>query len=287
MAHFYKAQGSEERNKYLLPSNSNALSQESTSEENPSDEVALGVHSATQVPSSRPAPSPSQPVSEPSYIPAEHSQPASTSSRAPNEDMTVDARPDSIPTSIPPQPPKVPYRVRNSAGVPPGARSRKDSIDGAPEAVFGLHAFSGTQDLFNDNEPEAIVDLREFIDVDTFTSLGGDSETETQASSSQSTTDGSIERSILSPSPQPRHPTIQKAVDCSESTPTHAFPEMGDDYDDLPSWMVKRGQWNYLVSTAGGPLWEDLLRAYMRQERRLEFTETVSSLLYYALPFHH
>ena len=238
---------------------------------------------------SRPAPSPSQLASEPSYVSAEHSQPALASSHAPDEDMTVGARPDSIAAPIPPQPPaRVPsYRVRNSVGVPPGARSRKDSINGAPEAVFSLDAFSETRDLFDDNGPEVIVDLGEFINVDTFTSLDDDGETDTDVSSSQRTTDWSSGPSTLSPSPQPQHSTIQKVVDCSQPAPTSVFHELGDHYDDLPSWMVKCGQWNYLVSTAGGQLWEDLLRAYMRQERRLEFTETVCNLLYYALPFRH
>ena len=231
-------------------------------------------------------PTQSQHVNELSYIPA-NSQPTSVSSLAPTEDMTVDARPNSIATPIPPQPPKAPYRVRNPTGVTPGARSRQNSIDGAPEAVFNLGAFSEEQDLFNNNDLEAIVDLREFIDVDTFTSFDRDGETESRISSPQRTSDGSSELLTLSPSPRPRNPIIQTAVDCSQPSPARASPDIGDDYGDLPSWMIKRGQWNYLVSTAGGPIWEDLLRVYMRQERRLEFTETVCNPIHYVFPLHH
>ena len=156
------------------------------------------------------------------------------------------------------------------------AHSRKDSIEGAPQAI-GLPPFSESPDFFNDNEPEVIVDLREFIDVETFTSLESDGKTEVHVSSSREA--AVSEFSTLSPSPRPQHSTIQKVADCSQPAPARVFPGVGDNYDDLPSWMIKRGQWDYLVSTAGGPLWENLLRVYMRQERRLEFTETVCNLL--------
>lgn len=130
-----------------------------------------------------------------------------------------------------------------------------------------------------------MVDLREFIDVDTFTSLDGDCETESHVLSSQRTADAPSELSTLSPSPQPRHSTIREVVDQIQPAPAPALPEIGDDHDDLPSWMTKRGQWNYIVSTTGGPSWEDLLRVYLRQERRLEFTETVRNLPYKSFLF--
>ena len=66
---------------------------------------------------------------------------------------------------------------------------------------------------------------------------------------------------------------------------TRTLPQLNIDMGDLPTWMVKKGQWMYLASTAGGAAWEALLKVYMSQERRLEFTEMVSNLGHLFLTF--
>ena len=233
---------------------------------------------------SQPAVSLSQLV-EPSRVPAMPPQ----ASRVLTEDDTVDVQHDLPSASVPSQSletavkPKAPYRVRGSAKVTtPGTRSRQGSIDGAPEVIYSLRAVSETRDLFNNGEPEVIVDLREFINVDTFVSLYDDGKAESHVSSSQKTADGSGEL----PTPSQNPPTLEKVTNPPQSAPTRTPPHMDVDVDDLPAWMVKRGQWKYLVSTTGGPLWERLLRIYMQQERRLDFTETVCDLTHNS-PFQH
>ena len=190
----------------------------------------------------------------------------------------MDIQPDSAPAPIPSQSstvavnvPKVSYRVKSSANATSGTRSRRGSIEGAPGMVFDLRENFETQNSINDNEPEVtrIVDLRDYINME------NDSEDETHMSSSQKSNDGCRE---LSPPPQQRHSDIEVADEVknrSQSAPTRTRPQVDIDEEDLPGWMLKRGQWRYILSTAGGPAWENLLRLYMQQERRLEFTETV------------
>lgn len=166
---------------------------------------------------------------------------------------------------------KVQYRVRNQEIAAPRLPSRRGSIDGAPEMVVDLHANSGApshQDSVDDDTPEIIVDLRDYI------STMSDSDGESHVSSSQKTADGC--RDTLSPSQPPSSQWRNSSR--SQSTPTRTYAQLDADEGDLPVWMVKKSQWKYLVSTAGGPTWEKLLKVYMEQERRLEFTEMVSNL---------
>ena len=123
------------------------------------------------------------------------------------------------------------------------------------------------------------MDLSEFINAETFVSLDSDGEAGTHARvpSSQKTADGSKELPTPSQDCQQQHSNTKELANHSQSA-------LNVDVGDLPAWMIKRGQWNYLVSTAGGPSWENLLRIYMEQERRLSFTETVCNHIY-VFPF--
>ena len=226
---------------------------------------------------------PSQVAAEPSQFAAESlqptiepSEPAPESSQAVTEVVSMDTRPDSVVIPIPPQSlaevPTASYRVKNSANVPSGTRSRRGSIEGAPGVVFDLHANSEMQNSINNDEPEMTIDLRDYISMD------GDSEAETHVSSSQKSADGC--RELSSPPPDPRQQRsdvegAEEAIDQPQSVPARAYPQVDVDEEDLPAWMLKCGQWKYIVSTPGGPAWEILLKLYIQQERRLEFTETV------------
>jgi len=153
--------------------------------------------------------------------------------------------------------PGVPYRIPNPATVASGAHLRRDSIDGAPGMMFDFPPIPEVQYSFNDIEPELTVDLRAYLNID------GDSDDETHVSSSQRTIDGS--RDLLPPTSDSQRQ--RSGFEGAEGV-------VNVD-EDLPTWMVKRGQWRYIVSTAGGPVWQNLLNLYMKQERRLAFTETV------------
>ena len=206
-------------------------------------------------------------VVEPSQL-MNPSQPLPASSQVPAE--VVVTQPGAVVTPVPPQSatnisnvaaadpgPKAQYRVRNPATTVSGVPSRRGSIDGAPEMDVDLHEnpkIPSHQDSIND---EAVVDLRDYI------SVLSDTDDETHVSSSQKSSDGYQDLLPPPPSSQLRR---SGPLDVEE--------------DDLPTWMVKRQQWKYIVSTAGGPAWEKLLKVYMQQERRLEFSDRVSDLIY-------
>lgn len=176
---------------------------------------------------------------QPNPTPAIHS----TSSQPPVGVSTA----SSIPT------PKSQYRVRDPA-VTPSEKPRRNSINGAPEMITNLI----------DGEGEMTVDISDYISIE------GDDD-ESHVSSSQRTADECQEL----PPPPPNSQQVQVAVG---SHSTRTLPQLNIDVGDLPTWMVKKGQWMYLASTAGGAAWEALLKVYMSQERRLEFTEMVSNL---------
>ena len=185
-------------------------------------------------------------------------QPLPKSTHESSQAVPMDTQPDSAVISTPPYTGaanalKVSYRSQNPSNVISGRHSRQDSIEGAPGMVFGLHMNSEVQDSSNDDEPEITVDLSDYVNLDG----DGDGDDETHVSSSQKTMDGSQEPPLASP--------------------TRTHPQLDVD-EDLPAWMLKRNQWKYIVSTTGGPNWENLLRLYIQQERRLEFTDMVGDL---------
>ena len=226
---------------------------------------------------------PSQVVVEPPRVVVGSSQVAikpspSSVPESPNVSIGVapmDTQPDSTVTITPSQPPtklfnitsssatpKVPYRVRDPATKPSGKSSRRGSIEGAPEVII---------DLIDDEET---VDLSDYINMEF-----GDNES--QVSSSQKTADCCRE---LTPPPsdsQQRHASVGGtggSTSQTEFASGRTRPQLNVDEGDLPSWMTKKGQWKYVASTAGGTAWENLLKIYMDQERRLEFTEIVSGI---------
>ena len=97
-------------------------------------------------------------------------------------------------------------------------------------------------------EQELAIDLSEYIVV-----VSDDNES--HVSSSQRTTDGSQEL----PYPPPNSQQVRAGVDSVEEPtnfPTRTLPQLNIDEGDLPSWMLSKGQWKYVASTAGGESWE-------------------------------
>ena len=216
---------------------------------------------------SKVAVNPSQLIVDPSQVAEELFQ---VLTQPPAEVASMDVRPGPTATPVPLQSltglvsvtsnspmPKAQYHVRNQ---PSGKTSCRDSIDGAPAMTI---------DSTGDEQGIA-VDIRDCIDVD------GDDDYESHVSSSQKTTDGCGEL-LPPPGSHQRHATGAGNVSQPKLATTHTLPELDIDEEDLPAWMVKKGQWRYVTSTPGGTAWENLLKAYMNQERRFEFTETVSN----------
>ena len=202
---------------------------------------------------------PSQVIVEPSQVIVEPSQPHTKVVNSISNSAT----------------PKVPYRVRNPVTQPSGGPSRRGSIDGAPEMIIDVidNQQETVVDLIDDEE-ESTVDLRDYISMDS-------EDDESHISSSQKTADECQELSPPAPNSQQQKTSvggIEGGTNRSEFASSRTRPQLDTDEGDLPAWMVKKGQWRYVASTAGGIVWENLLRLYMNQERRLEFTEMVSDL---------
>lgn len=210
------------------------------------------------------------------------SQPLDTS-KAPAEIVTARSGPDVTPiqdselasnvtnATTDGSAPKTQYRTR----VP--APSRRDSIDGAPAMDLDLHRNPAHPDSVADSEaPELVVDLRDYV------SMIDESDDESHVSSSQKTLDEcrALQPPSPSPSSQQRASSGLEEVEGISNQPQHHSTDTqeGVDEEDLPTWMLTKGQWEYLATTAGGPAWKNLLSVYMQQERRLEFTDMVSNL---------
>ena len=198
-------------------------------------------------------------ITPPQSVPGHSRTPCEGSAFTPIDPVTtpvssklpVDA--SSVPT------PKVLYRTRSPA-IAPSQTPRRNSIDGAPEMIVDVI----------DEEEELTVNIRDYI------SIASDDD-ESHVSSSQRTADGSQEL----PRPPPTSQQVQASVGGTAESTNHStctLPQLDVDEEDLPTWMVKKGQWKYLASTAGGVAWQALLEVYISQERRLEFTEMVSDL---------
>jgi len=171
-------------------------------------------------------------------IPAGSTTTTSTSPQQPVDDSATSNRPMA----------KVPYRT-NVLAATPTQKPRRNSMEGAPEMIVEMI------------DGEVTVDIRDYLSID--------DDSESHVSSSQRTADGSRE---LPPPP----PASQQAQATNPST--RELPQLNVDEEDLPTWMVKKNQWKYVASTRGGAAWEALLNIYMKQERRLEFTEMVSDI---------
>ena len=167
--------------------------------------------------------------------------------------------------------PKVQYRVRNLADTISGVPSRRGSIDGVPEMGIYLPTNpeeTSHQDSIENDESEVVVDLRDYI---------SEGELESLVSSSQKSSDEIRDLLPPPPSSQLQQSDFGGIANQPQSTHTRTHPQLNIDEEDLPTWMIKKGQWRYIASTTGGPTWEELLKGYMRQERRLEFADTVSN----------
>jgi hypothetical protein len=127
------------------------------------------------------------------------------------------------------------------------------------------------QDSIDNDTSELVVDLRDYITM-------SDSDDDTHISSSQKTSDEC--RDLLPPPPPPSSQPQNSGLGFTnrpQFAPAHTSSQPVDE-GDLPTWMLTKAQWKYITSTAGGPAWEGLLKVYMQQERRLEFTDMVSNL---------
>ena len=167
--------------------------------------------------------------------------------------------------------PKVQYQVWNLANTISGVPSCQGLINGMSEMGICLPTNpkeTSHQDSIEDDELEVVIYLRDYI---------SEGELESLVSSSQKSSDEIWDLLPPPPSSQLQQSDFGGIANQPQSTHTHTHPQLNIDKEDLPTWMIKKGQWRYIASTTGGPTWEELLKGYMWQEHRLEFVDMVSN----------
>lgn len=70
-------------------------------------------------------------------------------------------------------------------------------------------------------------------------------------------------------------PSSTPASDCFHFAP-RIIPDYSIDRSDLPSWFSERERLDYVLSVEAGDVWEKLITAWLRQERRLGFGTQVN-----------
>lgn len=174
------------------------------------------------------------------------------------------------------------YRPQGKAGTTASTRTRRDSIEGAPDIILSLGR-SGYELAPPSPQRED--------DTDTSTITTNSSPGELVAPSSQQSleeyltipmednantpTTPSADELVVPPSQQPLDiATIPQTITASSNRFFYAprvIPDYHIDRSDLPSWLLERGRLDYILHVEAGAVWEKLIATWLRQERRLSF----------------
>ena len=150
------------------------------------------------------------------------------------------------------------------AGTTTSIRSRRDSIDGAPDIILSLGA-SGYELAAPSSQLESGNNL------DTPATITPSSPDEPVIPSSQR----SLEEFLTIPMEnQASTPEVSKTTTAASNHFFYAprvVPDYNIDRSDLPSWLLERERLDYILSVEAGELWEKLIATWLRQERRLGF----------------
>ena len=151
------------------------------------------------------------------------------------------------------------YKPKARAATNTSTRSRRDSIEGAPDIILTLGG-AGYEIATPQSQREPPVTFAE-NNVDTPIDAPSPSPDELMIPSSQRT----IEECL----------TIPTEGQANVLNPFHYAPRIVPDYSiersDFPSWLLERGRLDYVLSVEAGDVWEKLITTWLRQERRLGF----------------
>ena len=187
------------------------------------------------------------------------------------------------------------YKVQGKARTTVVSRTRRDSIEGAPEVMLSLRG-SGYEliDSLSQREPftgspppsttpssatpSSTPSPDDLIVPSSQQSIEGyltiPMETETDIP-----TAASVDEPIIRLSQQLREGSlaVSTAVETTGTAPgrflfaPRVIPTYNIERSDLPSWLLDRGRLDYVLSVEAGAIWEKLIITWLRQERRLSF----------------
>ena len=221
------------------------------------------------------APDPPQPIQAPQPV---HTHPPSSRAEGVTGGSSATVAPD-----------RGVYKTRAQMNGTAASRSRRDSIEGAPDVILTLGESGCVYELVT---PSGQPDV----------SIAPSPTTSTAPSPTTSTTpldeliipssqqsleevltipmDGVTGLSNTSPAGESAAASLQKSPEeslVSTKRVNHflfaprVIPSYQIDRSDFPSWLHERGRLDAVLSVEGGGLWEKLITTWLRQERRLGF----------------
>ncbi|KAF9642316.1 hypothetical protein BDM02DRAFT_3193503 [Thelephora ganbajun] len=192
------------------------------------------------------------------------------------------------------------YELQSKALTTTPTQVRRDSIEGAPDVILSLGS-SGYEVVDHSLQQEP---LFMFVENDTDISTPPSSATPSAPSldelivpSSQQSLEGcltipmeveteavilttpSVDELMVPSSQQSTEDPLTMPVVSGITTTTSGcfrfapcvIPTYSIDRSDLPSWLLKRGRLDYVLSVEAGQIWEKLITTWLKQERRLGF----------------
>ena len=175
------------------------------------------------------------------------------------------------------------YKIRDNTGSTVDTRSRRDSIEGAPEIILTL-SDSGYEHVTTFEQSDASTALPPTAPASTvpppaslFTTHAAESvilpsllAISTEFDTGLSTTSSAATNTLPPQQSSEESSILAKKVDLSVFAP-RTIPDYRIDRSDFPSWLHERGRLDAVLSVESGGLWEKLITAWLRQERRLAF----------------
>ena len=190
--------------------------------------------------------------------------------------------------------PQAVYKLRDQTSVATADRSRRDSIEGAPDVILTLcgsgyelasrfaqrdaPTASPSTTSSHARSPSATPTFEELVVPSSQQSIEGELAIpmEVELSDVNATPDGlTIATAQQSSSESSNTAVISEATTKKVSGrfyfAPHVVPDYGIDRSDFPSWLLERERLNYVLSVEAGDIWKKLITTWLRQERRLGF----------------
>lgn len=181
------------------------------------------------------------------------------------------------------------YRLRDQASVAAATRSRRDSMEGAPDIMLTL-GVSGYELLPRLPQPDissappsampssTVLPPDELAAPSSQQSPGDPLTTPMDVDTTLASTPRTDEPPPVTLYPSPEEPSTTPTVSGTAVTTPKTFysaprivPTYSIDRSDLPSWLSERGRLDYVLSVEAGDIWAKLIATWFKQERKLGF----------------
>ena len=178
------------------------------------------------------------------------------------------------------------YKLRGKANSTTTTKTRRDSIEGAPEIILSLsesgyelvERSSQQGPLVTSTENGADISMNssttpspeEFVVPSLQQSLEEPPTIPTETDASVPTTPSVDEFSVPS-SQQSLEETLSIPAQPATTTAPRVIPNYTIDRSDLPSWLLERERLDFVLAVEAGNTWKNLITTWLRQERRVNF----------------